>query len=195
MFDANVFGLFDMITAFTPLLLASAAANGPSRPPAIINTASVLARVPYPFSAAYNASKAAVASYSDALRIELAPLGIKVITVYMGVVKTGLFHPVSFDPNGLYAAAEAGVVQRGRDNMAKGASPEEFARGVVAEVVGKPGLGKAEAIWKGANAFVVWLVGIIGPASVFVNVAESAAGFTKEVKKAIAERGRAVAQK
>ena len=88
MFDANVFGLFDMVTALFPLLLA--AAGNPTAPPTIINTASVLSRLPVPFSSGYNASKAAVLSYSDTLRLELQPFGIKVVALVMGEVATGL---------------------------------------------------------------------------------------------------------
>ncbi|KAH6697196.1 hypothetical protein F5X68DRAFT_257436 [Plectosphaerella plurivora] len=195
MFNANVFGLFDMISAFTPLLLVSAAANGPSHPPTIINTASILSKMPYPFSAAYNASKAAVVSYSDALRIELAPLGIKVVTLYMGVVTTGLYAPVKFDPEGLYPAVEAGIEKRGQHNLDTGTSAEGFAKMVVADIVAKPGMGKGEALWKGANAFAVWLMSVVAPASMFTSVAEKGAGMTTEVKKAISDRGRAAAQK
>jgi 1-acylglycerone phosphate reductase len=66
-YDTNVFGLFDMVSAFTPLLIASDSSE--KTPPVIVNTASVLARLPFAFSSVYNASKAAVAAYSDTLRI------------------------------------------------------------------------------------------------------------------------------
>jgi hypothetical protein len=37
----------------------------------------------------------AVASYSDTLRVELSPLGIKVVTLFMGEVSTNLISPDS----------------------------------------------------------------------------------------------------
>ncbi|KAG5744117.1 hypothetical protein H9Q72_004977 [Fusarium xylarioides] len=49
MFNTNVFGLFDMVQAFTPLLLASVPDSKAT--PTIINTASIVARVPYYFTA------------------------------------------------------------------------------------------------------------------------------------------------
>ncbi|KAG4431895.1 hypothetical protein IFR05_012629 [Cadophora sp. M221] len=115
MFDANVFGLFDMVTAFVPLLLASVPDS--QTPPTIINTSLILSRLPYPFAAGYNASKSAVNSYSDTLRIELSPLGIKVVTLFMGEVSTGLMLPdnISFSPDSLYIDAEAGVRERSRN--------------------------------------------------------------------------------
>lgn len=86
-FDANVFGVFDMVNGFCPS--AYSFLDG-SRAPTIINTASILGRLPVPFAAGYNATEAAVTTYSDSLRIELAPLGIKVLTLFMGEVSTGL---------------------------------------------------------------------------------------------------------
>lgn len=130
-FDTNMFSLFNMVTAFTPLLLSSKVAGG--TPPMIINTASVLARVPFVFSSAYNASKAAVASYSDTLRNELEPLGIKVVTIFMGEVSTKLMSPdsISFVPGSLYSDALEGARERSRNHAKNSMSPETFARQVV----------------------------------------------------------------
>ena len=114
MFDTNVFGLFDMTQVFLPLLLA--AVPDSSVPPTIINTSSVVSRVPFLFAANYNASKAAVTSYSDTLRLELAPLGIKVVTLFMGKVSTKITSPtsISFGSDSLYVDVEAGVRERSR---------------------------------------------------------------------------------
>ncbi|KAH7026912.1 hypothetical protein B0J12DRAFT_609849 [Macrophomina phaseolina] len=190
MFDANVFGLFDMVTAFVPLLLA--AVPDSKTPPTIINTSSVLSRLPYPFSAAYNATKAAVTSYSDTLRLELAPLGIKVVTLFMGEVTTRLMSPnnVSFGPDSLYADVEAAVKERGRVHAKNSMKPEEFARQIVDAVVSKPAIGKNEYLWKGTNAMLVWFLNAIGWRKIFDGTALSSAGLDKkEARKAIYERG------
>lgn len=179
-----------MISAFTPLLLA-ADSSDTSRPPTIINTASVLAIVPYPFSAAYNATKAAVAAYSDSLRLELAPLGIKVVTLYMGVVSTGLSRPetIRFDPQGLYVDVEVGVRKRTQDHQADGTGPDRFAREVVREILStNPGRGQGEYVWKGHNATLVWLLHAVGWRKIFDKSAEKEIGFTEEIKKLIFER-------
>ncbi|KAL1748284.1 hypothetical protein HDZ31DRAFT_60476 [Schizophyllum fasciatum] len=81
LFDANVFGVMRMVKAFTPLL----AADGDGR---IVNVGSMAGTIPFPLEAAYAASKAAVHSYSDAIRVELAPLGIQVINLCSGGVAT-----------------------------------------------------------------------------------------------------------
>ncbi len=190
MFETNVFGVFDMVAAFSPLLLASVPES--QTPPTIINTASILGRLPYPFAAAYNASKAAIASYSDTLRIELAPLGIKVITLFMGEVSTGLMStentPVNSDS--LYAASQGAVRQRVEQHIQKSMKPEEFARQVVKGIVSKRAIGKGEYLWKGTNATIVWLLNAVGWRKIFDGLMQSGVGFDKkEVRKAIFYNG------
>jgi len=80
MFGANVFGVMQMCQVFLPELLAVKGT--------IINMGSIAGHLPIPFMSAYAASKAAVHAYSGSLRVELAPLGVKVIYVMTGNVKT-----------------------------------------------------------------------------------------------------------
>ncbi|KAJ8103354.1 hypothetical protein POJ06DRAFT_247338 [Lipomyces tetrasporus] len=190
MFDANVFGVFDMVNAFIPLLLASV--SGSQAPPTIINTSSILGRLPFPFAAGYNASKAAVASYSDTLRIELNPLGIKVVTLFMGEVATGLMSAdnISFGHESLYIDVQGAAQERSRQHARSSIKPEEFARQVVNEVISKPRAGKGEYLWKGTNAFLVWLLNAVGWRKIFDGSMESAVELDKkEIKKAIFDKG------
>lgn len=76
---------------FGPLRLSLAAlphleSSGAGR---IVNIASIGGRLPVPHMAPYSASKAALVGLSDALRSELAPLGVKVTTVCPGPMRTG----------------------------------------------------------------------------------------------------------
>ncbi len=50
----------------------------------VVNLGSVVGYVAAPWSAAYSSSKAAVHSLTDALRLELMPLGIQVVLVAPG---------------------------------------------------------------------------------------------------------------
>ncbi|KRL99861.1 SDR family NAD(P)-dependent oxidoreductase [Liquorilactobacillus satsumensis] len=59
---------------------------------AIINVASVAGKIATPKSAVYSATKAAVLGYSNALRLELKALGISVLTVNPGPIKTNFFN-------------------------------------------------------------------------------------------------------
>ncbi len=54
----------------------------------IVNIGSVSGVVSSPFAGAYCASKAAVHSLSDALRMELSPFGIQVVTVQPGAIRS-----------------------------------------------------------------------------------------------------------
>lgn len=54
----------------------------------IINVGSVAGPLSIPFQGFYSASKAAVQTYSEALSIELKPMGIQVCTVLPGDIKT-----------------------------------------------------------------------------------------------------------
>ncbi|HAT55023.1 MAG TPA: short-chain dehydrogenase [Lactobacillus sp.] len=72
---------------------------------AIINIASVAAKIPTPKAAVYTATKTAVLGYSDVLRQELRPFGIQVTTVNPGPVATNFFNVA--DQDGDYLARVA----------------------------------------------------------------------------------------
>lgn len=67
MFDVNVLGVMRMVKAFSDLLIN---AKG-----CVVNIGSIAPIVPLVYSSAYNATKAALHAYGDALRMELKPLG------------------------------------------------------------------------------------------------------------------------
>jgi uncharacterized protein len=54
----------------------------------IVNIASIAGRLGQPDEAVYSATKFAVAGLSEALAYELEPLGIRVVAVYPGLVRT-----------------------------------------------------------------------------------------------------------
>ncbi|KAK1640592.1 putative short-chain dehydrogenases/reductase [Colletotrichum phormii] len=187
MFDANVFGLFDMVTAFTPLLLAAVSTS--SSQPTIVNVASVLARLPGPFTSGYNATKAAVAAYSDTLRLEVAPLGLRVLTVYMGEVATSIIQAnnIAFDRDSLYVDAEDKLRERSATHEKTTMKPDEFARQVVPLVLKNGG---SPYVWKGTNAWLVWFLNAFGPRTVFDGTMNGTSGLGDAViKKKIFERG------
>ncbi|MGC2197169.1 MAG: SDR family oxidoreductase [Terriglobales bacterium] len=80
LFEVNVFGQIAVTQAFLPLLRK---ARG-----RIVNISSVGAHIAIPFGALLNASKSAFGSFSDTLRMELHPFGIRVSTVEPGAIKT-----------------------------------------------------------------------------------------------------------
>src|SRR6516225_10707054 len=91
----------------------------------IVNISSVAATLSAPGEAAYDASKAALTAYSEAMAVDLWEDGIKVMVVYPGVIDTELFHlpdndvpdlpveaePVSVCVDAVLAGLESGAAQ------------------------------------------------------------------------------------
>ncbi|MEV0669231.1 SDR family oxidoreductase [Mycobacterium sp. NPDC050441] len=74
---------------FGPLAMASTFADRiAERSGAIVNVASVLAWLPV--GASYGVSKAALWNATDSMRLELAPRGVQVVGVYVGLVDTDM---------------------------------------------------------------------------------------------------------
>ena len=80
-FDTNFFGAARMIKAVLPQMRSRHAGT-------IVNLSSLSSRVPWPFGGYYAASKAALEALSEALRLEVASFGIRVILVEPGIVDT-----------------------------------------------------------------------------------------------------------
>ena len=79
----------------TLALLPQMLARGSGR---IVNVASVAATLSSPGESAYDASKAALAVFSEAMAVDLWDTGIKMLVVYPGVVDTELFSLPDNDP-------------------------------------------------------------------------------------------------
>ncbi|GAB0103746.1 SDR family NAD(P)-dependent oxidoreductase [Nocardia sp. JMUB6875] len=95
-FEVNVHGPVRVIQQFLPLLR-----TGGGR---IVNVSAASARVGFPFLGPIGASKAALESYSESLRVELAPWRIPVSIVQLGAMRTEIFAKSA-------AAAEAALAQ------------------------------------------------------------------------------------
>ncbi len=89
-YDTNVFGLMNVTRAFLPQMRERGVAAGgrANEMPKIINVSSIGGRTTFPLMGAYNSTKYAVESLSDALRRELAPFGISVSLVEPGPIRT-----------------------------------------------------------------------------------------------------------
>lgn len=77
--DVNVAGVLRVVRAALPALVAASGGR-------IVNVGSVSGLAATPFAGAYCASKAALHLLSDALRMELAPFGVRVVVVQPGAV-------------------------------------------------------------------------------------------------------------
>ncbi|TFH26022.1 MAG: SDR family NAD(P)-dependent oxidoreductase [Bacteroidia bacterium] len=81
--DINVLGVYRVNQQFLPMLL-------PEKGRIIILSSEVARQTAAPFNGIYTISKYALEAYSDALRRELAFLGIKVIKIQPGPFKTNM---------------------------------------------------------------------------------------------------------
>jgi NAD(P)-dependent dehydrogenase (short-subunit alcohol dehydrogenase family) len=82
LFEVNLFGHIAMAQALLPALLRNSGT--------IVNISSVGGKFAMATYGPYAASKFALEAASDALRREVAPLGVKVVVVEPGAVKTGM---------------------------------------------------------------------------------------------------------
>ncbi|MEN9856230.1 MAG: hypothetical protein RLZZ157_1356, partial [Pseudomonadota bacterium] len=97
----NFMGAVRCCRAFAPLLGADPARTGPKG--RIVNLTSVSGKFGYPFMTAYVASKHALEGYSQSLRRELMLVGIDVIVVGPGAVKTPIWQKNQDTGQGPYA--------------------------------------------------------------------------------------------
>ncbi|KAK2603891.1 hypothetical protein QQS21_003926 [Conoideocrella luteorostrata] len=158
LFDVNFFGVLAVIQTFLPLLMAT---DGPGL---IANVSSMSATMCPAWQGMYAASKAALLAMGNILRVELAPFGVQVVTVMSGGVDTAgkqaskqqnakVPHNSIYSPLAPYIETNDAGVRR------KGMPPAEYAKQVVDSLLRphpKPW------IWKGAFAWLAWLLTCFG---------------------------------
>lgn len=97
-------------------------------------TGSVSALAPFPFSAIYSSTKAAIHSYANTLAFELEPFDVKVINIVTGGVKTNIADVRPLYPDSRYQVEGIELVMDKRREMAVRNNPmtaEEYSRKVV----------------------------------------------------------------
>lgn len=154
LFDVNVFAIWTVTQAFLPLLLE---AKG-----LVVNIGSINAGLCPPLFGAYNASKAAIEALTRTIRRELAPLGIRVVIVKTGSVRSTLFDHakgIKIPDNSIYAPLREWVSQRGYLTGARFVELDDYARDVVGDLLRDDG--KA-VIWRGGLVFLAWVMSWFG---------------------------------
>jgi NAD(P)-dependent dehydrogenase (short-subunit alcohol dehydrogenase family) len=89
-FEVNFFGAIAVTQAMLPLLRRRTAIAGPGSA-RIVMMSSVAGKIAQPITAPYTASKFALESLSDSLRLELRPQGITVCIVEPGAIDTPIW--------------------------------------------------------------------------------------------------------
>ncbi|KAL6718610.1 NADPH-dependent 1-acyl dihydroxyacetone phosphate reductase [Lecanora helva] len=175
-FDTNFFAIVRLCQTFMPLLRHSQGT--------IVQIGSVAACIPYAWGSIYNASKAALHSYSAALRVEVAPLGVKVITVITGGVKSRIARVErTLGKESAYGEIEDEYKKRQLHPQRIGMATEVYAKEVVGKVLAAGGwLWRTRTIWAGGNAGLArWLSWIL-PEAIGDWIISRMFGFSKMMK-------------
>jgi short-subunit dehydrogenase len=123
--NINFWGVVHGCRAFTPLMRG--------KPDTVlVNTSSIFAMISMPTQSIYNASKAAVRGFSDALREELRGDGIDVLCVHPGGIKTNIANKARITDASFIADND----QEMRDNFTKLArtTPAQAAAVIIAAI-------------------------------------------------------------
>ena len=112
-YETNVIAPVAVTAKAVPLLRSAVAKNGSA---VVANVGSIVGLFTTPFAAAYCSSKAAVHSLTDALRMELAPFGIRVVSIQPGGIRSSFGEhaeeAIRLPDDSLYKAAEHGIRAR-----------------------------------------------------------------------------------
>lgn len=138
-FAVNVFAVMLMCQAFAPLLI-------PARG-TIVQIGSLAGVMPYVFGSVYCASKAALHGYSDTLRLELKPFGVRVVTVVTGGVKSQIARTLRMlRDDSIYLPVREDYERRLTHSQEVGMETGVYARSVVAQLTGWR---RKTTIWEG----------------------------------------------
>lgn len=128
-FEVNVFAPARLAQLFLPSMRARRGGR-------IINISSIAGRISLPAAGWYHASKHALEAWSDALRLEVKPFGIKVVLIEPGPIRTewddtALVNLKKFSGSGPYAPMIDRMTEKFRSGY-RGGAPGP---GVVAEAI------------------------------------------------------------
>lgn len=163
LFDVNVFGVLRMTQVFSPLLIA---ARG-----CVVNACSISGYVHAPWMGLYQASKAATEMMSETLRLELQPLGVRVVSLIIGAIGSNIMTgsttgqlPDSSPYNVKSVQAAMAKLTSGKDGI-KRTPADDFAKVAVNDVLN----GASGRVWRGQMAGMVSFMNKFVPSSVIVS--------------------------
>ncbi|KAA8645768.1 uncharacterized protein ATNIH1004_007187 [Aspergillus tanneri] len=108
LYDTNVWAILAMAQAFAPMLIK---AKG-----VLCNISSVSGEMVFAWAGIYSSSRCATTRLSETLRLEMAPLGVRVVTVILGGVQTSGNDPANIEdlelPENSYYRKISAVIDR-----------------------------------------------------------------------------------
>ena len=132
-FATNVAAPIQLVQAIAPLMKAQGSGL-------ILNVASVSSVFTTPFAGAYAGSKAALRALSEAMRMELAPFGIQVVTVHPGAIASDFGQnaqlplPSTMAENSWYAPIADKIQMRATLSQQNATSSPAFAQQLVKRI-------------------------------------------------------------
>jgi len=133
-FKTNVYAPLSLIRKVVPLMKENESG-------VIINMGSISGIATTPFAGAYCASKAALHSFSDALRMELQPFGIEVMAVQPGSIKSNFGEASmkkaasNFSKNSWYKSLESSILKRANGSQIVSTPTAIFAKKILSIVI------------------------------------------------------------
>lgn len=125
LFETNFFGVMRIVSALLPGMRER-------RSGAVVNVGSVSGYFGTPFHGVYAASKHALAGYTEALRYELEPFGVRVALVEPAAHRTGIAMEHPRELLDCYDAPRKRVEQTIRGQIEHGDDPERIVDAIVA---------------------------------------------------------------
>jgi NAD(P)-dependent dehydrogenase (short-subunit alcohol dehydrogenase family) len=133
-YDVAVFGALETIRAVLPAMREK-------RRGTIVNVSSVGGKVSIPFASPYCSSKHALEAISDALRVEVAPFGVRIVVVEPGPIETGFEARARDEVSGImgragpYSAFYAGAEHAMVTDFQRGQLPPEPVARVIVDAI------------------------------------------------------------
>ncbi|KAF3915606.1 hypothetical protein ABW21_db0207736 [Orbilia brochopaga] len=167
-FEINLFGVMMVTKAFAPLLIA---ATGK-----IVMVGSLAGVMPYAFGGAYGASKAALHSYTNTLRVEMKAFGVQVINVITGGVATNLARvDRQLPPDSYYLPIKDYFAKRVQYSQKNSIPPEQYAKRVVAQVIQR---NPNAWLYEGYFSLTAWFLDTFFPKWIFDSFMMKSFGIT-----------------
>ena len=151
-FDVNFWSVLAVTQAFAPMVIKSRGV--------IVNQSSVAWNLAIAWGGIYSTSKGATKQLSEVLRVELEPLGVRVVTPIIGAIETHIFensHTGPFQmPSGSYYEPIRPILQEIREGKKQPelTNVDVLARQLVSDILG----GARGPVWRGATSTICrWL--------------------------------------